>query len=56
MGLVSNIKFAIQRLRGSSRGCSHTDQIRDVERSSEGCEQCIALGCYVDQTLVEDAR
>ena len=24
--------------------CSHTDRIRDVERGSEGCEQCIALG------------
>jgi uncharacterized UBP type Zn finger protein len=44
MRLMSDIKFAIQRLRGSSRGCSHIDQIRDVERGSEGCEPCIALG------------
>jgi hypothetical protein len=24
--------------------CAHVDQIRDVEPTSEGCEQCIALG------------
>lgn len=105
MSLVSNIKFALQRLRGSGRRCTHTDQIRDVAPGSEGCEQCVALGdtwvhlrtcmtcgqvgccdssknkharkhaeeaghpiarskesgeewmwCYVDETLVEDAR
>jgi uncharacterized UBP type Zn finger protein len=44
MGLVTNIKFVLQRLRGSSRRCSHTDQILDVSPASEGCEQCIALG------------
>jgi hypothetical protein len=42
--MLSNIRFAAQRLLGSSRQCSHTDQIRDVERTSDGCEQCIALG------------
>lgn len=44
MSLLSNLRFAVQRLRGSSRQCSHVDQIRDVTRSSEGCERCIALG------------
>ena len=45
MGLSSSIKFAINRLWGPSQRCSHTDQIRDVERGgSEGCERCIALG------------
>ena len=43
--MLTNIKFAVQRLLGSDRRCEHTDQIRDdVERGSEGCEQCIALG------------
>jgi hypothetical protein len=44
MGLASNIKFAIRRLWGPSQHCSHIDQIRDVERGSEVCERCIALG------------
>jgi hypothetical protein len=44
MSLLSNVKFAVQRLFGSNRRCGHTDQIRDVERGSEGCEQRIALG------------
>src|SRR5215207_6941146 len=42
--MLSNIRFAAQKLLSSSRQCSHTDQIRDVERGSEGCEQCTALG------------
>jgi hypothetical protein len=42
--MLSSIKFAVQRLLGSDRRCEHTDQIRDVECGSEGCEQCIALG------------
>ena len=25
-------------------GCGHLDQIRDVARGSDGCEQCLALG------------
>jgi uncharacterized UBP type Zn finger protein len=42
--MTSTIRFAAQRLLGWSRQCSHTDRIRDVQRSSERCEQCIALG------------
>jgi uncharacterized UBP type Zn finger protein len=42
--MLSNIKFAVQRLLGSDRSCEHTGQIRAVERGSEGCEQCLALG------------
>ncbi len=44
MRFLSNINFAMQRLRGSGHRCDHTDQVRDVTRDSEGCEQCIALG------------
>jgi hypothetical protein len=44
VSFLSNIKFGIQRLRGSSHRCDHTAQIRDVTPNSEGCEQCIALG------------
>jgi Zn-finger in ubiquitin-hydrolases and other protein len=42
--MLSNVKFAVQRLLGSDRRCGYIDQIRDVERGSEGCEQCVALG------------
>src|SRR3712207_4281180 len=42
--MLSNMKFAVQRLLGSDRSCEHTGQIRAVERGSEGCEQCVALG------------
>lgn len=38
MGLLSNVKFAVQRLAGRGRQCGHMDQIRDVSRASEGCE------------------
>ena len=45
MSLLSNIKFAIQKLRGASgRRCAHVDQIREVASTSEGCEQCIVMG------------
>ena len=44
MGRLSNVRFRPKRGRDSARQCSHTDQIRGVKRSSEGCEQCIALG------------
>ena len=42
--MLSNMKFAVQRMLGSDRSCEHTDQIRTLERGSEGCEQCLALG------------
>jgi uncharacterized UBP type Zn finger protein len=44
MGLLSNVKFAAQRLSGRSSGCTHLSEVRDVVRSSDGCEQCLALG------------
>lgn len=44
MSRLSNIRFAVQRLRGSGGRCVHTDRIRDVTRGSEGCEQCTVLG------------
>jgi len=45
MSLLSNIKFAVQKLRGASgRRCAHVDRIRKVAPTSEGCEQCIAMG------------
>lgn len=44
MGLVSNIRFAIQRKRGGAIRCSHLDMVRSVTRGSEGCEACLALG------------
>jgi uncharacterized UBP type Zn finger protein len=47
MGLRANVRFAVQRMLGrgsNSRRCAHLDQIRDVTRRSEGCEECLALG------------
>jgi uncharacterized UBP type Zn finger protein len=44
MSLLSNIRFAFRRLRGSGGRCGHTDQIGDVTPSSEDCAQCVALG------------
>jgi Zn-finger in ubiquitin-hydrolases and other protein len=45
MSLLSNIKFAVQKLRGTSgRPCAHVDRIRDVVPTSEGCERCLAMG------------
>jgi len=44
MGLLSNLRFAFQRTRGKAVACTHLDQIHDVERRSDGCQECIALG------------
>jgi monovalent cation:H+ antiporter-2, CPA2 family len=45
MGVVSNLRFAVQRRRGrSARPCLHLDAVREVVPSSTGCAQCIALG------------
>jgi uncharacterized UBP type Zn finger protein len=47
MSLLDNLRFAIQRRRGpgtKATRCGHLDQIRDVTRGSDGCEQCLALG------------
>ena len=40
----SNVRFHVQRARGSRTTCDHVHQIRDIEPNSEGCEQCIAQG------------
>jgi uncharacterized UBP type Zn finger protein len=44
MGLLSNAKWVLQRITGRSRTCSHVSAVRDVDRRSEGCEQCLAIG------------
>ena len=45
MGIVSNIRFALQRSRKSGmKSCSHLDTIHEVRRGSDGCDQCVALG------------
>jgi hypothetical protein len=30
--------------RRLTRSCDHTDQIRDVEPSAQGCEECLQMG------------
>jgi hypothetical protein len=30
--------------RSFTRRCTHTDQIRDVEPSGQGCEECLEVG------------
>jgi uncharacterized UBP type Zn finger protein len=44
MGLLSNAKWVLQRITGRSPTCSHVSAVRDVDRRSEGCEQCLAIG------------
>jgi len=44
MGALDNLRFAVQRWRGSAVACRHVDAIREVDRGSDGCEPCIALG------------
>ena len=44
MGLLSSIRSALQLRGDDAATCSHVDQIRHVQRSSTGCEQCLALG------------
>jgi hypothetical protein len=42
---MATIRFMLQQWRGhGSRPCTHLGQIRDVEPSTTGCLQCIALG------------
>lgn len=44
MGILEIIRFAFQRLSGRARKCAHLGLIREVSRSSQGCEQCLAMG------------
>src|ERR671918_623908 len=44
MGLISNVRFAVQRARGTSTGCTHIASIRDVAPASKVCDQCVQLG------------
>ena len=45
MGLLENLRFAVQRRRGQAgRSCRHLDQIRDVRPEATGCQSCLALG------------
>jgi hypothetical protein len=30
--------------RRLTSGCEHTDQIRDVQPSAQGCEECLQIG------------
>jgi hypothetical protein len=47
MGLLFNLRFAVQKLRGKNQQCGHTDQISDVPPGSEGW-----MWCYIDDALV----
>lgn len=43
--LLSNIRFALQRLRRSpSPPCEHVGQVAEPQRQSQGCEACQARG------------
>ena len=44
MGLLSNLKWAVQRVTGRSPSCSHVSAVRNVPPASEGCVQCLASG------------
>ena len=34
----------VRRFLGGQPSCTHTDQIRDVEPSAQGCEECLQAG------------
>jgi len=56
-GILSNIRFAIQRLRGVVGRCSH----RQADEASHPIARSVEPGedwmwCYVDRVLVEDTR
>jgi hypothetical protein len=45
MGMLSSLRMVLGRDAGrGNRPCGHMDQIRDVVRGSDGCEQCLARG------------
>ena len=44
MGVIDGLRFAIQRSRGRTGRCAHTEMIRDVEPSGDSCEACLQLG------------
>ena len=44
MGWFTNVRFFVQRVRGSTEACSHTSWIRDVVPGTDACDQCVALG------------
>ena len=41
---MDDIHNTVSRLRGSDTGCSHLDQVREVEAGTDGCEECLAAG------------
>jgi K+:H+ antiporter len=44
MGLLANLRFALQKARGQTgQACGHLDQIHDVTPSSTGCQPCLEL-------------
>jgi hypothetical protein len=45
MGKLQEIVFRLM-YRGTSRGkqCAHTDMIREVTPSAQGCEDCLKIG------------
>ena len=44
MGVVSNLRWVVQRVTGRSPACAHLSAVRDVQPTSDGCEQCLAVG------------
>lgn len=44
MGLLSNVRWVVQRMIGRSPACSHLDAVRDVQAQADGCTQCLAIG------------
>jgi uncharacterized UBP type Zn finger protein len=44
VGLISNARFAVQRLTGKEGRCAHLHYIRDVSTEENECKQCVELG------------
>ena len=44
MGLIQNLKFAVQRSRGRRRRCGHLGMIRTDSAAGDVCAPCIQVG------------
>ena len=42
--IASSIKVAVNQGMVDNKGCSHIAQIKDVNPSSDGCEDCLRIG------------
>lgn len=44
MSMWSNVRWAVGRVTRRSAACPHLSAVRAVSPTSDGCEQCLAVG------------